>query len=239
MIGDLEIVATSDLHGFLPEISKPADIAIVAGDIIPVDIQFNIPASFEWYKNKFAPWISAIPVNHVFMVGGNHDAYLERLPENKKSLFLDLFNGKLTYLRNSLAEYFDSNGLKWTIFGTPYCREYGNWPFMRSDKTLREKFKKIPDKVDIIISHDPPFAVGDCDVILETSRRPDLTFQHLGNHPLAERVNNVNYKLLVCGHIHGGDHELNPWFKIVNVSYLNEGYVPINPPFYTKITHDW
>lgn len=233
----LKIVAISDLHGFLPEITEPADIAIIAGDIMPLAVQFDKSGSKLWLETEFTYWVKNLPVDEVFLVAGNHDAYFESISKTNLSIFLNGCDRRLRYLKNETVTYFDSNGLAWTIFGTPYCHIYGNWPFMRTDEYMTEKFKEIPDKVDIIISHDPPFAVGDADVILDTSRSPILNWQHLGNPPLANRINNVHYKLLVCGHIHGGDHELNPWFKVVNVSQLNEGYKPYYKPFYTEIEH--
>lgn len=239
MIGKLKIVAVSDLHGYLPEITESADIAIVAGDMVPLAIQFDKPASQRWFETEFAFWILSLPVDQVFMVAGNHDALLESITYINLSKIIRACEGKLIYLKNESVDYFDDNGLMWTIFGTPYCHIYGNWPFMRSEEYMIEAFKKIPDKVDILISHDPPYAVGDADVILESSRSPMLSYQYLGNPALALRIQHVNYKLLVCGHIHGGDHELNTWFKIVNVSLLNEGYKPVNKPFYTEIEHDW
>jgi Icc-related predicted phosphoesterase len=63
-------------------------------------------------------------------------------------------------------------------------------------------------------------------------------FKHLGNKPLRERIENVDYKLLVCGHIHSGDHNFNEDWKVVNVSYLNESYEPHYPPFYIELEHD-
>lgn len=236
-IGKLKIVAISDIHGHIFKIENPADIAIIAGDIMPLEIQFNKNESKIWLENEFANWIKEFPVDKVFLVAGNHDAYFENISKSNLESFLNSCDNKLIYLKNEFIEYIDKNNLNWKIFGTPYCHIYGNWPFMRTDEYMTEKFKQMPDKVDIIISHDPPFAVSDVDVILDRSRNPFLDYRHLGNPPLANRINNVNYKLLVCGHIHGGDHEYDPWWKTVNVSYLNEGYEPYYKPFYIEIDH--
>ena len=68
----IKIVAISDLHGYLPKIETPADIMIIAGDIVPFEIQFNKYQSKRWFENDFASWIKELPVDEVFAVAGNH-----------------------------------------------------------------------------------------------------------------------------------------------------------------------
>ena len=232
----LRVAAISDIHGYFPIIEEPADILLIAGDISPLEIQFDKPKMKIWLETEFAYWIKGLPVERVFLIAGNHDSYLESISKTN-ILALQQACVKLTYLKNEVCDYVDSYGQVWTIFGTPYCHIFGNWPFMRSDKYMTEKFKQIPDEVDIIISHDPPFAAGDVDVILEAPQhRFERMFTHLGNDPLRDRIEKVNYKLLVCGHIHGGSHDFNEEWKSVNVSYLNEYYEPHYDPFYITLT---
>ena len=69
----IKIVAISDLHGYLPQIEDPADIMIIAGDIIPFEIQFNKFESKKWFEGPFAEWINKAPVEDVYMVAGNHE----------------------------------------------------------------------------------------------------------------------------------------------------------------------
>ena len=232
----LRVAAISDIHGYLPIIEESADILLIAGDISPLEIQFNKPKMKTWIETEFAYWIKSLPVDRVFLIAGNHDSYLESISKTN-ILALQQACVKLTYLKNEVCDYVDSYGQVWTIFGTPYCHIFGNWPFMRSDEYMTEKFKQIPDEVDIIISHDPPFAAGDVDVILETPQhRFERMFTHLGNDPLRDRIEKVNYKLLVCGHVHGGSHDFTEEWKSVNVSYLNEYYEPYYDPFYITLT---
>ena len=232
----LRVAAISDIHGYFPIIEEPADILLIAGDISPLEIQFNKPKMKIWLETEFAYWIKSLPVDRVFLIAGNHDSYLESISKTN-ILALQQACVKLTYLKNEVCDYVDSYGQVWTIFGTPYCHIFGNWPFMRSEEYMTEKFKQIPDEVDIIISHDPPFAAGDVDVILEAPQhRFERMFTHLGNDPLRDRIEKVNYKLLVCGHIHGGSHDFNEEWKSVNVSYLNEYYEPHYDPFYITLT---
>lgn len=229
----IKIVAVSDLHGNLPLIEEPADILLIAGDTIPLNIQFNKPASKKWLEEDFAKWINEVPVESVYMVAGNHDAYFESISATNLGLLKQATNFKLNYLKNSFLVYHSKDGVPCKIFGTPYCHIYGTWPFMREEACMVEKFKAIPNDVDIIISHDPPFGLSDADVILEDLRSLGRGLIHLGNKPLADRIKDLNFKLLVCGHIHSGDH--NMVNRIVNVSHVNENYSGVYPLFYTEI----
>jgi len=234
----LRVLAISDLHGFLFEITKEADILIIAGDTIPLEIQFNKPQSKIWLETTFAEWIQHILVKKVYMIAGNHDAYFESCSYANILSFQQACK-KVVYLKNEVTHYYDDYAQIWSIFGTPYCHIFGKWPFMRTEEYMTEKFKQIPDKVDIIISHDPPFSCGDVDVILEApTHRAGRMFIHLGNQPLRARIEHVDYKLLVCGHIHGGDHNFNEGWKSVNVSHLNESYLPYYEPFYIELEHE-
>ena len=229
----LKIVAISDLHGNLPIIDKPAEIMLIAGDVIPFNIQFNKHESKKWLEGPFAEWIKQLPVKEVFMVAGNHDAYFESISATNLGLFRQATNFKLNYLKNSTLVYHSEDGKAIKIFGTPYCHRFGMWPFMRDESYMEEKFKEIPDDVDIIISHDPPYGVGQVDCILQECRNSRETLENLGNIALSNRIKETNFKLLVCGHIHSGDHSL--FDKCVNVSYLDEFMDPSYEPFYTEI----
>ena len=230
----IKICAISDLHGYLPEIES-VDILLIAGDISPLDIQFNKEMMKKWLNDTFANWIKELPLDKVYLVAGNHDAYFEGLSQTQLDEFRTKCNFKLVYLENNhiIHKHEDK---EYKIFGTPYCHIFGNWPFMRTEHYMEEKFKQIPDEVDIIISHDPPFDTGNVDVILEAPQHmSQRMFKHLGNEPLQARIKNVNYKLLVCGHIHSGSHDFDPETKCVNVSIKNERYLPVYNPFYYEL----
>lgn len=228
----LKIGATSDLHGNLPKITEPCDLFIVAGDISPLHIQFKMSQMSEWILGEFATWVKSIPADKVILIAGNHDAWLERASEYQIFEMQKVTGFKLIYLKNEAWTYKTDEG-DWHLFGTPYCHQFGTWPFMRDEMTLENHFKKIPDSVDIIISHDPPYGIGNTDVIQEGFRYYNKENKHLGNKPLANRIKLIDYKLLLCGHIHSGCHELDG--KCVNVSLLNEEYNVWYEPFYTTL----
>lgn len=163
----MKTIAISDLHGLLPEIVEPADIMFICGDISPLHIQFNKPEMWKWLTGEFMDWIIGLPVEKVYLVAGNHDAFFEGASTSKKVELSFLSSHKLIYLENELVYYVDNDGITWSIFGTPYCHQYGNWPFMRTDAYMEEKFKEIPDEVNFILTHDTPYGWKNQDVILE------------------------------------------------------------------------
>jgi Icc-related predicted phosphoesterase len=192
----LKIVAVSDLHGYLPEITEPADIMLVAGDILPLNIQFNKPKSKTWLETEFAYWIKSLPVDKVYIVAGNHDAYFEGMNQMQLAELKTVCDFKLIYLENSFVVH-RHNGIEYKIFGTPYCHIFGNWPFMRTDEYMEEKFLSIPEECDIIISHDPPYGIGQVDQILESRRWNREIPESVGNPSLAKQLAKTKFKLLV------------------------------------------
>lgn len=228
----LKIGGSSDFHGYLPKV-EPVDVFCIVGDISPLSFQFNMPKMQEWLMNDFVNWVNAIPADKVVLVAGNHDVWFERASEYKLFDLEKATNFKLKYLKNEPWNYIGSDGESWSFFGTPYCHIFGQWPFMRDSYTLTGHFSAIPDVVDIIISHDPPFGINDVDVINEKLSYHSNDMSHVGNVELAERLKNVDFKLLMCGHIHSGNHTLED--KCVNVSLLNERYSPVYNVFYTEL----
>lgn len=231
----LKICAISDLHGYFPTIEK-CDILFIAGDISPYDIQFNKPKMKQWLETTFADWINSLPVERVYMIPGNHDAYLEGISKTNLNAFLNKVYPKLCYLKHEGATYISDTGNSYKIFGTPYCHIFGNWPFMRSDDYMEEAFKEIPDEVDFLITHDAPYCVDLQDVCLD-HRRIDRRFEHIGNLPLVKRLSKLKYKWMFHGHLHSSDHIPTEYCggQVVNVSYCNESGLPAYKPFYTEI----
>lgn len=86
---------------------------------------------------------------------------------------------------------------------------------------IRKIWEKIPDKLDILITHGPPFRVLDQNSI----------GKYVGCEDLLERVKVVMPKIHVFGHIHEahGMVEENG-IEFINASSLNEHYKLVNKP---------
>jgi len=65
----MKIIATSDIHGFLPEIPE-CDLCIVAGDISPFHFQHNNMLMRSWLETNFTEWLNKQPT---VGIAGNHD----------------------------------------------------------------------------------------------------------------------------------------------------------------------
>ena len=232
----MKITAISDLHGLLPVI-EPSDILFICGDISPLKIQHNIPAMEEWLYNDFYNWAKAAPVNKIYLIAGNHDFYFERVSDEKINEFKFKFRDFLEYLRDEVTYYYDENGKQYDIYGTPYCKMFGNWAFMRNNDYLTEKFEMIPEDIDFILSHDTPYKVGQQDLILETVRWSNHNLEHVGNIPLRNRLEEVKYKYLFHGHIHSSLHEFEDFGtgKVVNCSLVNERYDEYYKPIILEV----
>ena len=53
----MKIIALSDLHGNLPIITEHCDVVCIAGDIMPLDIQWRFPESISWISREFVDWV--------------------------------------------------------------------------------------------------------------------------------------------------------------------------------------
>ena len=224
----MKVCAISDLHGYLPEI-QPCDLLLICGDIVPLHIQTNMVESEKWLEEVFVPWINDLPIDRAVLIAGNHDFFMERCSQKAAVL---LNSRKLAYLRNMYLDYVSTQGEIVTIFGTPYCKIFGNWAFMRDPDTLKEKYSEIPNRGDILSSHDAP-KIGNVGAILEGR----WAGEDAGNPYLAEEISFKVPRYCFCGHIHSGEHNITEYndTKLANVSIMNESYEPLNEPLYVEI----
>ncbi len=222
----MKICAISDTHGQHRNLKiEPADILCIAGDISPLRIQGRKSEMLNWLKEDFLPWCEELPVNKVFVVFGNHELAVSHMEEE----VLNLVNleSKVTFLINSGVEY---KGYK--IWGSPLSNKFGNWAYMNPESEQVEIFKTMPDNVDILIVHGPPYNA--CDICLQ---HPYGNVNHLGNPALTIVIEQKKPKVTLCGHLHTGQrHEkLYGEYDVYNVSVLNEQYEIWREPLYLEI----
>ena len=228
----MRICAISDIHGQFSDLNiEESDILFICGDIVPLKMQRNIPQSLSWFKKEFIPWCSKQPVDQIYMVGGNHDFFLEKLEREIKECLLGT---NITILYNEQAEYLDDSGKIWTIWGSPLCHIFGNWAFMYSDDYNKSQYEKMPENLDFLITHDAAYKHSDQCLGFIDPYEIDL---HRGNFSLQEVVEEKKPKYHLFGHLHTCDHNLIEYngTQTACVSLLDERYDKIYKPLYLEV----
>lgn len=216
----------SDTH--LRHVNTPrADVLIHAGDA-------TLDGSIEQVA-AFANWFMVQPARRRVFVPGNHDWLFER---NYPLAFSMLAERGIVTLLDTALEF---EGM--SFYGTPWQPEFMNWAFNKSrGRALAEKWARIPDKLDVLITHGPPLGIGD-----EVARHQSLSSfgppdddeprgEHVGCADLYLRVMKVKPQLHVYGHVHGGYglRELHG-IKFANASICDEGYRPMHKPILIEL----
>lgn len=228
----IDIIALSDLHGNLIKDIPSFDLLLIGGDSAPAHDHYYSYQK-EWYTTEFTEWVNELPFKNewskVILIAGNHDIFLEREPINSPCIYQNIVkpcNGRLIYLRNQEYnfEYFvDNKSKSLKIFGTPWCKIFGNWAFMGDSKKLTKKYSEIPKDCEILLCHDVPFEHNDeCLGWKEWNRK----LEHIGNSQLRFAIEEKQPKLSLHGHLHSTDHNKGQLNNTItyNVSILNEQY---------------
>lgn len=193
-----KIVFLSDTHGQHKKLSMPEGrIVVHCGDAL------NRGSLQE--AVYFAEWFSELPYEHKIYVPGNHDASLE------DDYVLEIFRKSGIYVLIDNRVMLD--GIR--FHGSPWTPIYGNWSFMDYDYRLKDRFNKIQEGCDVLITHGPPYSVLDTNTYGE----------NCGSVSLFNIVNEVKPKIHVFGHIHeawGKKQTADTLF--MNVSILDRSY---------------
>jgi Icc-related predicted phosphoesterase len=162
----------SDLHGEFPTL-QGGDILIVAGDLVG-------HSTHEAYV-YFDEWIGNQDYRFKVIIAGNHDTFIKGF-EFKNC----------TYLEDSGCEF---EGLK--IWGSPRSLWFhGINPrckaFTGSENDMRKFCERIPNDINILITHTPPYG------ILDYSKFGS----HCGSISLLHKINQIKPIISIFGHIH-------------------------------------
>jgi len=218
----MKICCISDLHGYLPELES-GDLLVIAGDLTGRD------KVDEW--NKFYIWLKRQDYRCKVYIGGNHDNLLTRCISDVEAEEIGLeTEPDFIYLQDSGYEF---EGLK--IWGSPWTMKFRSqneecMAFALDIQTqMSEKWELIPKDTDILITHSPPYGIGD-DTIYKN---------RAGCYDLICLIRSIRPKLHVFGHIHEGAGRYEEGGTIfVNASHVNAHYDPVNKPIYIELSRE-
>ena len=181
------------------------DILVHAGDCTSMGQKHEI--------NEFLKWFSNTEFEHKIFIAGNHDFGFEQKTDIDQE-FKDL---GVTYLFDNDVTI---DGIK--FYGSPWQPEFHNWAFnLPRGEELAAKWEKIPDDVDILITHGPAYGILDYAPI----------GGHVGCEELYRKIVEVKPKIHVCGHIHDsyGQKSMGG-IEFLNASTLNDRYEYAHKP---------
>lgn len=217
----MRIVCLSDLHGHLPEVPE-CQLLLLGGDYC------RDHRDRFWYSKHFRGWLNDIKKRGIKTVGvaGNHDFIFEKDPDFARSL-------PWTYLCDQGAD-----AGPFSVYGSPHQPIFFNWAFNLDEPDLAHKWSLIPDDIDILLLHGPPYGYGD-EVRQRVTRSNEEEWpglEHVGSPSLLQRILEVKPKLVVAGHIHSGYgvYEIGETI-FVNASHCDEQYQPVNTPIVVEI----
>ena len=227
----INICGISDLHGHIEFDVEKCDVLCIAGDILPLNAQSHFHKSEQWLINEFKPWCEKQKANEICLIGGNHDFFLHNFPEKVKGIFKD---SKVHYLFDEKFTYSNEIGEEYVFYGSPWCHIFGRWAFMGyTDEKLKDIFLKMPDNVDVLITHDAPY--GTSDICMQDL--PYISKKHIGNKALKEAIEQKKPKINLHGHLHSTNHdkEMLDDTAVYNVSVLDETYKLTYYPLYLEL----
>ena len=201
----------SDTHTFHELLKEEScDIAIFSGDC-------SIPR--DRYENKkevlnFLDWYARVLSGYKIFVAGNHDVSVE----SGLITEADFLDRDIIYLKD---EEVIVKGLK--IYGSPWTPTFGSgWAFNRSRDKISRNWEKIPEDVDIVVTHGPPKG------ILDLSYNRENILEFCGDLALKKRMLHIQPKLVCFGHIHNCDNITNQGYTQLathNTIYSNGSVV--------------
>jgi Icc-related predicted phosphoesterase len=204
----MKLILISDTHLRLHRVTVPdGDVLVHAGDLT---FNGDVP---EIKKELDA--IASLPHEYKVIIAGNHDWLFQRDPNRA----IDMCRARgIIWLQDDIAEI---GGLK--FWGTAWQPEFCGWAFnLNHGWDLEQKWDMIPDDTNVLITHCPPYGIGD----LTTGEYGPP--EHVGCRDLKRRIESMRHlKLHVFGHIHSG---YGKYGVQVNASICNERYEPVNPP---------
>jgi len=173
----MRLVAVADTHCYedqLPTIPD-GDVFVHAGDLLRRGSLDEL--------HRVAAWLRSLPHRHKVVIAGNHDWCFAREPAVAQKALADV----AIYLEDSPTSVAGVS-----FWGSPWQPEFFGWAFnLPRGPALREHWSRIPQGVEVLVTHGPPRGIGDL-----------VAGDHAGCDDLLEAVERARPALHLFGHIH-------------------------------------
>lgn len=200
----------SDLHGSYPKL-EGGDLLILGGDYTARDTLGEYLLLSHWVRKQ--------KYKKIIMIGGNHD--------------MRISHGGRYFLDHVEAAWLEDSGCEWEgleFWGSPWTAWFKGinprckaW-VLQNEKELAKKWKLIPEGIDILITHSPPYGILD-EVI------HDGVSEHVGSKSLLDVSLWIQPKVHIFGHIHEGYGQFKTENTLfINASHMDVNYIPVNKP---------
>lgn len=169
-------------HGQL-QVPDGIDVVVHSGDAS----NWLDPYRNESELRAFIDWFATLPIPTKVFVPGNHDTSLER-----GLITRDLIEHRKIHLL--INEEREIGGLR--FWGSPFTPRYGSWSYMKDRGTINRIWEHIPEGIDVLITHGPPYGV------LDATYNHQNKVELVGCSALAKRVTKVEPRFMLFGHVH-------------------------------------
>jgi len=203
----MKIVIISDTHGGHEDLGQLCgDVLIHCGDVE------HLFRKDDRAIEKIDNWFGRQKFSHILCIGGNHDLTLEEQARDGTQPFQNA-----TFLHDAELVL---DGVK--FYGASWVPNLNNHAFFADERALDEAWSKIPDDVDVLITHTPPAGVLDV-----SSRGLALGCKHL-----AKRLKTLKPVLHCFGHVHASaGSRKRGGTTYVNASSVNSSFEIKVAPF--------
>lgn len=206
----MKIVCVSDTH-LRHDFKVPdGDLLIHAGDLTMKGDRTE--------TERALLWLASLPHRHKVFIAGNHDFYFQSHPAEARALIQTKVDAGLVYLQDSEATV---GGLR--IYGSPWQPWFYDWAFnLKRGPEIREKWRLIPEGLDILVTHGPPHGILDWN---SDGRR-------VGCEELLKAIEEKTPRYHIFGHIHeaSGTSFASHRTKFVNACICDKDYKPVHKP---------
>jgi predicted phosphodiesterase len=209
----MRIVVLSDTHLRHSELHIPeGDVLVHAGDATMMGTFAEVI--------KFNEWLGSLPHPVKLFCAGNHDWLFAQDRAFAMSL--------LTNARYIEDELVDVDGLR--LYGSPWQPQFHGWAFnLERGRPLREKWDLIPDDIDILVTHGPPYGI--LDPGFEEGADGMFRRIHAGDKELLTAVRRIRPRYHLFGHLHEGHGVLEKdGTTFVNAANCNDSYRLVYQP---------